>query len=87
MVRKQKKQYGWHKVKKTNQCQRKAVRDTLETLALSAVKKWVFSRESPKLIIEHGRPPTTISLRESKAASSHKHMARRKKNTAPANAG
>ncbi|MBQ9537074.1 MAG: hypothetical protein IJU79_04700 [Desulfovibrionaceae bacterium] len=38
----------------------------------------MLSRERPKLVFKHGRPPTTISLWESKAGSLSL-----KKNTAP----
>ena len=63
---------------KTTQFQMKKNSDLLKTVALSAENNGCLAGKALNSK-EQGRPPTTISLRESKAASQW-----RKKNTAPA---
>ena len=55
---------------KAYQCLSDKNSEPQKTYVLSAIKQWMFSRESPKsYILRYGKPPTTISLRESKATS------------------
>lgn len=78
MVRKQKKRKDGIWLNKNYSVSDEKNSDLLKTVALSAKNNGCLAGKALNSK-EQGRPPTTISLRESKAASQW-----RKKNTAPA---